>query len=55
MKETRAAKIAELWLEMQKHGLPPPELSALHRQGFSPFDPAVGAVEDENLNGCSIM
>ncbi|KAL3095452.1 hypothetical protein niasHS_007551 [Heterodera schachtii] len=44
--EGRASKIAQLWLEMQKFGLPPPELS----QGF----PGNSSL-DTNLNECSVM
>uniref|UniRef100_A0A914HAP6 Peroxin-19 n=1 Tax=Globodera rostochiensis TaxID=31243 RepID=A0A914HAP6_GLORO len=46
-KEGKASKIAQLWLEMQKYGLPPPELS----RGF----PVTNAPDDANLNDCSVM
>jgi hypothetical protein len=49
-KDKRAQKIANLWMEMQQYGLPPPELAAnLH-------DANISSSSDPRIeNECSLM
>jgi hypothetical protein len=48
-KEQRAQKIANLWMEMQKYGLPPPELANNMQTGLmnSENEMTSGKLENE--------